>query len=88
MTPAARRARRRAPPLDAAGEFPRGWRGYLWQGRFASFPMDERQAIRAGARTGRPLGAARFIARLEQRLRRPLARRKPGPKPKARAAPA
>jgi putative transposase len=24
-----------------------GWRGYLWQGRFASFPMDERHLIAA-----------------------------------------
>jgi putative transposase len=129
--------------------FREGWRGYLWQGRFASFPMDEpyllacaryvelnpvraklaRQArdwrwssarahldgrddglakvrpllelapdwsdflrlglsadhhaaIRAGERTGRPLGTARFVARLEKRLDRPLARQKPGPKPK------
>ncbi len=126
-----------------------GWRGYLWQGRFASFPMDEthllaaaryvelnavraklarrardwrwssarahlagkddglvtvrplldlvpdwgaflgsglsedeHKAIRAGERTGRPLGAARFTARLEKRLGRSLARQKPGPKPK------
>src|SRR5947208_7121938 len=26
-----------------------GWRGYLWQGRFASFPMDEARLL-AGAR--------------------------------------
>ena len=124
-----------------------GWRGYLWQGRFASFPMDEahllagaryvelnpvrarlvrrardwrwssarahltgrddglavarpllalapdwaallrgglsaddHEAIRAGERTGRPLGSARFVAGLERRLRRKLARQKPGPK--------
>jgi putative transposase len=129
-----------------------GWRGYLWQGRFASFPMDERHllacaryvelnpvrarlvrrardwrwssarahhagtddalasvrplldlvpdwaeflrtapeegdydAIRKAERTGRPLGAAAFTARLEKRLDRPLARRKPGPKPKEAA---
>lgn len=129
-----------------------GWRGYLWQGRFASFPMDEphllacaryvelnpvrarltrrardwrwsstrahlagkddglvsvrpllelapewadflrggleseqHAAIRAAERTGRPLGAAAFVARLEERLGRPLARRKPGPKPKPTA---
>jgi putative transposase len=126
-----------------------GWRGYLWQGRFASCPMDEahllacaryvelnplrarlarrardwrwssarahlagtddglvrvrpllalapdwpdflaegldeadHEAIRAGERTGRPLGSPRFVARLEKRLDRPLARRKPGPKAK------
>ncbi len=125
-----------------------GWRGFLWQGRFASVPMDEghlmacaryvelnpvraglagraddwrwssarahlegrdyglvsaapllsrvedwsgllagglseveRETIRAGERTGRPLGSAAFVAGLEQRLGRPLARRKPGRKP-------
>ena len=129
--------------------FREGWRGYLWQGRFASVPMDEtylmacaryvelnplraklvrraadwrwssarahlagrddglataapllelapdwraflraglsdaeRDAIRAGERTGRPLGSDRFVARLEKRLGRTLARQKPGPKPK------
>ena len=126
-----------------------GWRGYLWQGRFASFPMDEPhllacaryvelnpvrarlarrardwrwssakahlagrddglvetapllalapdwpallgrglgeaegEAIRAGERTGRPLGAAAFVERLERRLGRTLKRQKPGPRPK------
>ncbi len=130
-----------------------GWRGYLWQGRFASFPMDEPhlliaaryvelspvraklvkrardwqwssarahlkgrddglvtvapllnlvpdwsaflgaglsdaeyETIRRGERTGRPLGTPGFIAKLEKRLGRPLARRKPGPKPKLAAA--
>jgi len=133
--------------------FREGWRGFLWQGRFASFPMDERhllacaryvelnpvraglagaasdwpwssaqahlagrddglvnakpllelapdwrdflgagladderEAIRAAERTGRPLGSPPFIARLEKRLHRPLARRKPGPKPREREA--
>ena len=127
-----------------------GWRGYLWQGRFASVAMDEtyllacaryvelnpvraklarrpadwrwssarahlggkddrlvtaqplldlvpdwaaflrgglredeREAIRAGERTGRPLGSAAFIKRLEKRLGRSLAKGKPGPKPKS-----
>ena len=126
-----------------------GWRGYLWQGRFASCPLDEayllacaryvelnpvratlaplagawrwssarahldgrddglvavrplldlvpdwaaflagglgeaeHEAIRAGERTGRPLGSARFTAALEKRLGRKLARQKPGPKPR------
>ena len=129
-----------------------GWRGFLWQGRFASFPMDEAYlrscaryvelnpvrarlvkrpaawrwssaaahlagrddglvkvrpllerfgdwsaflagglgadehgAIQAGERTGRPLGSAAFLAGLERRLGRALARRKPGPKPKESA---
>ena len=42
---------------------------------------EERETIRAGERTGRPLGSDRFTARLEKRLGRNLARRKPGPKP-------
>jgi putative transposase len=129
------------------------WRGYLWQGRFASFPVDntwllacaryvelspvhaklarrardwrwssarahlkarddglvragplvervddwaaflndglkeeEREAIRKGERTGRPLGAASFVKRLEKKLGRTLARQKPGPKPKKKRA--
>jgi putative transposase len=129
-----------------------GWRGFLWQGRFASFPMDqahlpvcarfveltpvfagvvkrprdwswssarahlaacddefvssaplidrigdwraflaegaseeEREAVRRHESTGRPLGSPAFIARLEKRLGRTLARRKPGPKPAGRA---
>ena len=27
--------------------FRENWRGYLWQGRFASFPMDEKYLLRA-----------------------------------------
>ena len=127
----------------------KNWRGFLWQGRFSSFPVDEthvlacakfvesspvlrktakrardwrwssagahlagrddrvvrvkplldrvrnwrtflgeplteeeRQAIRAHESTGRPLGSAAFVARLEKRLGRTLARQKPGPKPR------
>ena len=124
------------------------WRGYLWQGRFASFPVDEpsllacaryielnpvragltrspqawcwssaaahlakrddelvetaplaalvpdwrgflagdlsereRESIRAHERTGRPLGSDRFVAGLERKLGRTLAKQKPGRKP-------
>lgn len=124
------------------------WRGYLWQGRFTSFPMDEPhllacaryvelnpvraglrrrirdwkwssarahlagdddalvsvqplldlvpdwaaflrqgleddalEAIRKHERTGRPLGSDKFTKKLERRLKRPLVKRKPGPKP-------
>jgi putative transposase len=123
------------------------WRGYLWQGRFASCPVDAEHglaaaryielnpvraglaptaaawpwssatahltgrgdglteiaalgippadwdaflaggldaptaaAIRAGERTGRPLGDHRFVKRLEDATGRTLARQKPGPK--------
>ena len=127
--------------------FREGWRGHLWQGRFASFPMDEphlllaaryvelnpvrarlhrvpwrwrwsstaahlkgkddalcrvapllervsdwreflgegvgeeeAELLRSRERTGRPLGDARFIARLERLLGRVLRPGKPGPK--------
>ena len=60
------------PLLELAPE----WRGFLAEGLSEA----DGQAIRAGERTGRPLGSPRFIARLERRLDRPLARRKPGPK--------
>jgi putative transposase len=127
-----------------------GWRGFLWQGRFASFPMDaahlpscarfvelapvhaglakrardwrwssarahlsgkndelvrietpltrtnnwreylaegagpeQCELFRAHESTGRPLGPPAFVARLEKRLGRTLARQKPGPKPRS-----
>ena len=126
-----------------------GWRGHLWQGRFASFPMDERYLMRAARyvelnpvraklcrapwrwawssaaahvagkddglvrvrpllkragdwreflsagleadeaerfrrheRTGRPLGQARFLERIEKTLGRVIRPNKRGPKPK------
>ncbi|MEW6359983.1 MAG: transposase, partial [Planctomycetota bacterium] len=131
--------------------FREGWRGHLWQGRFASYPLDEtylmtaaryieRNPVRArlvgraeewawssvsahvaGAddrlvkvkplldrvedwsgflsgdvdgddvellrrheRTGRPLGSASFVHRLEVALGRILHRRRPGPRRKDR----
>jgi putative transposase len=45
------------------------------------------ETIRSGERTGRPLGDAAFVARLEAATGRRLARRKPGPKPAARVDP-
>jgi putative transposase len=129
--------------------FREGWRGHLWQGRFASFPMDERYLMRAARyvelnpvraklcrapwrwpwssaaahmagkddglvrvrplleragdwrdflseglaadevelfrcheRTGRPLGEARFLERIEKTLKRVIRPRKRGPRPK------
>lgn len=124
-----------------------GWTGHLWQGRFASFPMDERHllaaaryvennpvraglagraseypyssasahvsgrddtlvavapllglvpdwnsylggeedeafaaSMKASERTGRPLGDAHFLQKIESLVGRSLERRKPGPK--------
>jgi putative transposase len=54
------------------------WPAFLRQG----LGDDEREEIRAGERTGRPLGSPAFVARLEKRLGRTLKRQKPGPKPK------
>jgi len=128
--------------------FREGWRGHLWQGRFASFPMDERYLMRTARyvelnpvraklcrapwrwawssaaahvagkddglvrvgpllkragdwreflsagmeadeaelfrrheRTGRPLGQARFLERIEKTLGRVIRPNKRGPKP-------
>lgn len=52
-----------------------------WAEFLAADERPERQeALRAGVRTGRPLGSPAFLAGLEERLGRPLRRRKPGPK--------
>ncbi len=64
-----------APLLERAGD----WKPFLKTGLKA--PMLE--TLRAHERTGRPLGDAPFIAALEAQLGRTLARRKPGPVPKA-----
>ena len=67
--------------------FREGWRGHLWQGRFASFPMDELHLLMAARyveRTGRPLGSPAFVAELEGVVKRVLRRQKPGPKRKKR----
>ena len=66
------------PLLDRIGD----WRAFLRGGLSEA----EHEAIRAGERTGRPLGDKRFVARLEKRLGRTLARQKPGPKPTVQAA--
>ena len=52
------------------------WRAYLRSGLKES----ERELLRHHERTGRPLGSKDFIAALERQLRRPLKKRKPGPK--------
>jgi putative transposase len=55
-----------------------------WAGFLADVPADEAvEAIRKSERTGRPVGTAKFIKRLETKLGRALAKQKPGPKPAA-----
>lgn len=43
------------------------------------------KAIAASENTGRPFGSAAFVAAVEKRLGRTLARQRPGPKPKAKS---
>ena len=54
------------------------WKAFLGAGLSA----EDHEAIRGHERTGRPLGSARFLTRLEKRLGRRLKRAKPGPKAK------
>jgi hypothetical protein len=58
------------------------WPAFLAEGLDA----EAHAAIRSGERTGRPLGAAGFVAALERDLGRTLARGRPGRKPKAIAS--
>lgn len=55
----------------------RGWSAFLAAGT----PPHELKAVEAHIRTGRPMGTPRFIAILETKLGRVLAKQKPGPKP-------
>ena len=64
------------PLLDLAAD----WRKFLRGG----LSEEEGEAIRAGERTGRPLGSAKFVARLEKRLKRPA--RPPEARPQAEIA--
>jgi putative transposase len=56
----------------------RDWSAFLAQG----LTREELKRIGASERTGRPLGSPAFVARLEKKLGRTLAKQKPGPKPK------
>jgi putative transposase len=69
----------RVRPLLASA---RNWKEFLDQG----VSREEMKRIGASERTGRPLGSPAFVARLEKRLGRTLAKQKPGPKPKKRRA--
>lgn len=57
------------------------WREFLGE----RLTNDEMAPIRAGERTGRPLGPDPFLKQLERRLGRVLIKQKPGPKPRKRA---
>jgi putative transposase len=59
-------------------EFARDWKAFLGE----TLALDEIEEIRSRERTGRPLGAARFVARMEKKLGRTLTPQKRGPKPK------
>ena len=59
------------------------WRRLLRRGT----PAEEVEALRTYTRTGRPLGAPRFVEQLERTLGRVLRRKKPGPTPKAKPKP-
>jgi len=63
-----------APLLERVGD----WNAFL-RGGIEEAALE---AIRGGERTGRPLGSAAFVADLEARTGRTLARRKPGPAPR------
>jgi len=45
--PCAGRCRRRIGAIRGWSNFRQGWRGYLWQGRFASCPLDDTHALAA-----------------------------------------
>jgi putative transposase len=68
--------------------FREGWRGCLFQGRFASYPMDDADdvddvaAIEARLRTGRPLADPEWITAAEAAINRKLGPQRRGPKPK------
>ena len=64
------------PLLDRVDD----WREFLR----AAEDEGEQEALRLRERTGRPLGDARFLAKLERLAGRVLRPRKPGPKKKAK----
>ena len=70
--------------LAALAGVHRNWRAMLRRGLEAGdLAEDERAAIEAHARTGRPRGGAGFIEALEAGTGRILRRRKPGPRPRS-----
>jgi putative transposase len=67
-----------APMLEIVSQRMPDWRAYL----ALETPAETIRRLRLHERTMRPVGDAGFIGELERLLGRPLARRKPGPKPK------
>ncbi|MEI7931693.1 MAG: transposase, partial [Alphaproteobacteria bacterium] len=59
------------------------WQAFL----AAGLPEEDLQTLRAGERTGRPLGSDAFIKDLETRAGRSLAPRRRGPKPRSQTQP-
>lgn len=69
--------------LGATAGLHRDWRAMLRDGLEAGDGEDgQLAALEASLRTGRPLGDAGFVERLEGLTGRVLARQRPGPKPK------
>jgi putative transposase len=68
--------------LQALGDVHANWRAMLRDGLEAGDMIEAGVQIEAHQRTGRPLGSASFIDRLERQTGRRLKRQKPGPKPK------
>jgi len=56
------------------------WRAYLAEG----LEPEQADVLRRHERTGRPLGSAAFLKRLETKLGRVLRKKRPGRKPKTR----
>lgn len=65
------------PMLDRIGD----WPAYL-----SVVQDDEREAIERHTRTGRPLGAADFVERIEAATGMDLAPKRPGPKPREKSS--
>ena len=72
--------RRRRDPLLAA-DFPPSGMISSWSEWLAFSSKEQEERLFKHTQTGRPLGSAPFVKRLEKALGRSLARRKPGPKP-------
>jgi putative transposase len=76
----------RLTDVAALGRHVRNWRAMLRHGLEASDAAAEGEAIaetiEARLSTGRPLATDAWIAMQERATQRPLARRKPGPKPR------